>query len=96
MRCLALLLLIAGCATVNMAAREPIPVELTTCPDDPTTATRLPAPLPKLRTVETVLAHDAAQDRALQVSEAKREVAERDRAACAETLRKLVEWEREH
>jgi hypothetical protein len=83
MRALLPLLLVWGCAKPPDAVRQrdPIPYELTVCPGSTVT----PVPLPKLRNVEMVAAHDAATRRALAASE-------RSRAACAETLRRLVEW----
>ena len=83
MRSLVALLLVGGCATAAppLPPREAVPYGLTVCPG----SIAMPAPLPRVRNVEMVLAHDAAVSDALRV-------AERRRAICAETLLRLVEW----
>jgi hypothetical protein len=75
------LLLVGGCSRAAPA----VPYDLTVCPGP----VGVPDPLPKLRTVEMVVAHDTGMTAALAVTE-------RRRAACADTLRRLVEWVQGH
>ena len=72
-------LLVAGCATAPPSGS--VPYALTVCPGPP----QMPAPLPRLRTVEMLDTHDLQATAALRAVEARRK-------ECAETLERLVEW----
>lgn len=76
-----MLVAIGGCAQVEIGRPREVPYDLTTCPGP----VALPQPLPRWRTVEMVAEHDAGLTTAQAITE-------RRRAACAETLRRLVEW----